>query len=185
MSGFYTQLWRSYDFEKYKVWPILSQSGTKGSAALRFDLCGATAKGLNTHSADYLKVSALFIDGNDEPVDVSNKLIALRLPEAIRTLLQQLHQHLLNTWTQRNPCKRQYVFCPHMSLMQSISFLFLLVQSTVNINPSTADMEGNELIISSLFIIGMMSPARKEKSFSDPVEGKKHVSLPTYLLTNS
>lgn len=45
----------------------------------------------------YLKVPALLVDGDDEPVDVSDELIPLRLPEAVRALLQQLHQHLLNT----------------------------------------------------------------------------------------
>lgn len=47
--------------------------------------------------AAHLKVSALFINGNDEPIDISNELITLCLPEAISTLLQKLHQHLLNT----------------------------------------------------------------------------------------
>lgn len=47
----------------------------------------------------YLKVSALLVDGNDEPVDVGDELVTLRLPEAVAALLQQLHQHLLNTHT--------------------------------------------------------------------------------------
>lgn len=47
----------------------------------------------------HLKVSALFVDGNDEPVDIGDELVALRLPQAIGALLQQLHQHLLNTHT--------------------------------------------------------------------------------------
>lgn len=47
----------------------------------------------------YLKVSALLVDGNDEPVDIGDELVTLRLPEAIGTLLQQLHQHLLNSHT--------------------------------------------------------------------------------------
>lgn len=48
-------------------------------------------------AAPYLKVSALFVNGDDEPVDVGDELVALSLPQAFDTLLQQLHQHLLDT----------------------------------------------------------------------------------------
>ena len=41
--------------------------------------------------ADYLKVPALLIDGDDQLVDVRDELVALRFPQSIRTLLQQLH----------------------------------------------------------------------------------------------
>ena len=47
----------------------------------------------------YLKVAALLIDGDDEAVDVSDELIALRLPQAVSALLQVLHQNLLHTHT--------------------------------------------------------------------------------------
>lgn len=55
----------------------------------------------NGGGSGYLEVSALFIDGDDEPVDVSDELVPLRLPQAVAALLQQLHQHLLNKHSRR------------------------------------------------------------------------------------
>lgn len=52
-------------------------------------------------AALYLEVSALFINGDDESVHVSNELIPLCLPQAFTAFLQQLHQHLLNTHRRR------------------------------------------------------------------------------------
>lgn len=61
----------------------------------------------------YLKVSALFINGDDEPVYIGNELIPLCLPQAFSALLQQLHQHLLKTHRKKNansaPLQRQLI----------------------------------------------------------------------------
>lgn len=43
----------------------------------------------------YLEIPPLLINGDDELVDVGDQLVALRLPKAICTLLQELHQYIL------------------------------------------------------------------------------------------
>lgn len=65
-------------------------------------------------AALYLEVSALFINGDDESVHVSDEFIPLCLPQAFSAFLQQLHQHLLNTHRRRNansaPLQRQLLW---------------------------------------------------------------------------
>lgn len=61
-----------------------------GSLCVRSGSCQRGEK-----RARYLEIPPLFINGDDELVDVGDQLVALGLPKSIRTLLQQLHQHIL------------------------------------------------------------------------------------------
>lgn len=53
------------------------------------------SNGAGGGGARYLEVPPLFINGDDELVDVGDQLVALGLPKSVRTLLQQLHQDIL------------------------------------------------------------------------------------------
>lgn len=91
---------------------------------------------LSASGACYLEVSALFVDGNDEPVDVSDELVTLRLPEAVSALLQQLHQHLLNKHRHRRGNKLYPLVCSLISECLTVAhfcwFLCLVLEVKVS-----------------------------------------------------
>lgn len=52
--------------------------------------------GVCRRSPGYLVFMTPLVDGNEELGDVSDELVALRLPQSIDAHLQVLHQHLLH-----------------------------------------------------------------------------------------
>lgn len=66
--------------------------------ALQANMCicdGSRPADMHTDKVRYLKVPPLLVDGDDKLIDVRDQLVALSLPQPVRTLLQQLHQHIL------------------------------------------------------------------------------------------